>query len=229
MLSDNFLAGFLFLIFPFNKMSRNRDKRDMKAVAQKAHPVLGELRDDDLLDLALAGNEGAWREIVRRYHGKVSATVYRIYGAKAETEDIVQEIFIEVAKSAKNFRRDSSFSTFLYRLAVNTAYRYIKRHKEPHLVSGIDEMLETMTLPAMEQHSPVEEIIATENRSQVLAALAQLSVEKRMALVLFEMEGLTLREIAGILKVPLQTVWSRVYSGRKEMARLLTHPHGGAS
>jgi len=201
----------------------------MKAVAQTTHPVLGEMKDEALLDLALSRNERAWRELVRRYHGKVSATVHRIYGARPETEDIVQEIFIELAKSAKNFRRDASFSTFLYRIAVNTAYRYIKRHKEPHLVGGADEMLETMVVPEMQDRSPVEEILAAESREQVLLALARLSIEKRMALVLFEMEGLTLKQIAGLLKVPLQTVWSRVYSGRKDMARLLTQAYGGAS
>jgi len=198
----------------------------MKAVARTTHPVLGEMRDEALLELALGRNEAAWRELVRRYHGKVSATVHRIYGFRPETEDIVQEIFIELAKSVRNFRRDASFSTFLYRLSVNTVYRYIKRHKEPHLVGGADALIESAAEDTA--RSPVDEMIAVENREQVLEALAKLTVEKRMALVLFEMEGLTLKEIADLLKVPLQTVWSRVYSGRKDMARLLTGAYGGA-
>ncbi len=199
----------------------------MKTVTQTTQAILGELKDETLLDLALAGNEGAWREIVRRYHGKVSATVYRLYGARSETEDIVQEIFIELAKSAKNFRRESSLSTFLYRLAVNTAYRFIKRQSDTRLFTGRDEDIEAILETA--DRSPVETLIADETRSQVQAALAKLTVEKRMALVLFEMEGLTLKEIAALLKVPLQTVWSRVYSGRKEMAQLLTARAGGIS
>ncbi len=197
----------------------------MKAVTQTTHPVLGELQDETLLDLALRRNEAAWREIVRRYHGKVSATVHRIYGFRPETEDIVQEIFVELAKSVRNFRGDASFSTFLYRLSVNTVYRYIKRHKESHLIGGAEELIETAA--GAPDRSPAEELIAAENREQVLGALAKLTVEKRMALVLFEMEGLTLKQIADLLKVPLQTVWSRVYSGRKDMARLLTGTEGG--
>ncbi len=198
----------------------------MKAVAQTTHPVLGEMKDEALLDLALCKNEAAWRELVRRYHGKVSATVHRVYGFRPEAEDIVQEIFIELAKSVRNFRRDASFSTFLYRLAVNTVYRYIKHHRDPHVFCGSDELIESAAEDSF--CSPAEEMIAAENRTQVLSALGRLTVEKRMALVLFEMEGLTLKEIADLLKVPLQTVWSRVYSGRKEMARLLTGIYGGA-
>lgn len=203
----------------------------MKAVAQITHPVLGEMKDEALLDLALSKNQGAWRELVRRYHGKVSATVYRIYGAKPEAEDIVQEIFIELAKSAKNFRHDASFSTFLYRVSVNTAYRYIKRHKDPSIVSQPMEFFTNLASgPEKEKvESPSAALLTTESREQVHEALGKISAEKRMALVMFEIEGLTLKEIAELLKVPLQTVWSRVYNGRKDMARLLTKAYGVAS
>ncbi|HNT27979.1 MAG TPA: sigma factor-like helix-turn-helix DNA-binding protein, partial [bacterium] len=77
--------------------------------------------------------------------------------------------------------------------------------------------------------SPAATLLGAERREQVRVTLGRISTEKRMALVLFEMEGLTLREIAAMLKVPLQTVWSRVLNGRKDMAKMLTRAYGVAS
>lgn len=201
----------------------------MKTVADINPVVLGEMSDEALIRTALTRNERAWRELVRRYHGKVSATVRRIYGPRPETEDIVQEIFIELAKSAKNFRHDSSLSTFLYRTTTNTTYRYIKRHKEAHMVSEPAEFFANLPSDDEGDRSPAASLLGAERRDQVRATLGRISAEKRMALVLFEMEGLTLREIAAMLKVPLQTVWSRVLNGRKDMARMLTKAYGAAS
>ncbi|HNW82039.1 MAG TPA: RNA polymerase sigma factor [bacterium] len=176
---------------------------------------LSEMDDMDLLDLAVESkDQKAWTELVKRYYSKVSATVYRIFGYNAEAEDIVQEVFMELAKSVKNFRRDSSFSTFLYRVSVNTAYRYIKRNTSKDVVSDSIEFLSNMLLSKKDEDFTYEK---KEQSVIVNKALKTLSPEKRMALVLFEVEDLTLKEIAEVLKVPLQTVWSRVYNGRKEL------------
>lgn len=175
----------------------------------------GEMEDMELLDLAVNNNDQrAWTELVKRYYSKVSATVYRIFGYNAEAEDIVQEVFMELAKSVKNFRRDSSFSTFLYRVSVNTAYRYIRRNTSKDVVSDSIELLSNMLLSKKDEDFTYEK---KEQAVIVNKALRSISAEKRMALVLFEVEGLTLKEISEILKVPLQTVWSRVYNGRKEL------------
>jgi RNA polymerase sigma-70 factor, ECF subfamily len=177
--------------------------------------ALSEMDDLVLLDLAVdKKDQRAWTELVKRYYGKVSATVYRIFGYNSEAEDIVQEVFMELAKSIKNFRRDSSFSTFLYRVSVNTAYRYIKRNTSKDVVSDSIEFLSNMLLSKKDDGFTLEK---RETAAAVNNALKSLSPEKRMAIVLFEVEGLTLKEISEVLKVPLQTVWSRIYNGRKEL------------
>lgn len=180
-----------------------------------------ELEDNALLSMALDQNQKAWQELVRRYYTKIMSTVCRIYGYKSESEDIVQEIFIELAKSVKNFRHDSSFSTFLYRIAVNTTYRYIKRNKSASFVSDSLDFLSGVFSEDQHEPSAQDSMITSENATVVNEALKKLSPEKRAALVLFEVEGLTLKEIAEILKVPLQTVWSRVYNGRRDMLKIL--------
>lgn len=176
---------------------------------------LSEKDDLTLLDLAVeGGDQRAWTELVRRYYGKVSATVNRIFGYNSEAEDIVQEVFMELAKSVQNFRRDSSLSTFLYRVSVNTAYRYIKRNTSKDVVSDSIDLLANTVLSKDEGDFPVEK---KETALTVNSALRSLTQDKRVAIVLFEVEGLTLKEISDILKVPLQTVWSRIYNGRKEL------------
>ena len=95
----------------------------------KEDRTLANLDDNTLVDLALLEkNQKAWTELVTRYYGKVAATVYRIIGKSAEAEDVVQEVFTEIAKAIKIYKRDSLFSTFLYRIAVNTTYKYIQKN-----------------------------------------------------------------------------------------------------
>ncbi|MGI6394776.1 MAG: RNA polymerase sigma factor [bacterium] len=182
--------------------------------------MLNEMGDLELLDLAVdKKDQAAWTELIKRYYGKVSATVYRVFGYSSEAEDVVQEVFMELAKSVKNFRRDSSFSTFLYRVSVNTTYRYIKRNTSKDVVSDSLEFLSNLLLSKKSDASPLER---KETAAIVNNALKSLSLEKRMAIVLFEVENLTLKEISEILKLPLQTVWSRIYNGRKELFQKLS-------
>jgi RNA polymerase sigma-70 factor, ECF subfamily len=188
----------------------------MRACAMKNEiSRLCEMEDVDLLDLAVEQkNQKAWTELIKRYYSKVSATVHRIFGYDPEAEDIVQEVFMELAKSAGNFRRDSMFSTFLYRVSVNTAYRYIKRKSSKDVVSDSIELISNTLASGKSEDSLLEK---RERAEMVNSAMGQLSPDKRVALVLFEVENLTLKEISDILKIPLQTVWSRIYNARKEL------------
>ncbi len=182
---------------------------------EKHIPGLCEMEDIELLDLAIDHkDQKAWTELIKRYYTKVSATVYRIFGYDSEAEDIVQEVFMELAKCAGNFRRDSQFSTFLYRVSVNTAFRYIKRKTSKDIVCDSVELL--VDSLALEKNGDCI-LEAGERAAMVNSVLKTLSPDKRMAIVLFEVENLTLKEISDLLKAPLQTVWSRIYNARKEM------------
>jgi len=192
----------------------------MRAFAMKKEiSGLCEMEDAELLDLAVNDrNQKAWTELIKRYYSKVSATVHRIFGYDAEAEDVVQEVFMELAKSAGNFRKDSAFSTFLYRVAVNTTYRYIKRKTSKDVVSDSIETLSNMLSSEKGEDSLLEK---REKAEIVNSALRSLSPDKRVAIVLFEVENLTLKEISDLLKIPLQTVWSRVYNARKELYSMI--------
>ena len=178
------------------------------------------LDDNVLVDLALLEkNQKAWTELVTRYYGKVAATVYRIIGKSAEAEDVVQEVFTEIAKAVKIYKRDSLFSTFLYRIAVNTAYKYIQKNLDRNETTEEPEFF----LQIGDSSSGSESSLIKQERAQMLnSAMKRISPEKRLVLTLYEVEGVSLKEIADILKQPLQTVWSRINQAKKELYVMLS-------
>lgn len=179
------------------------------------------LTDDELVKQAQTGNEQAWRQLINKYIRKVAGTVHRVYGSHSDTEDVIQEVLIALAKSLKRYRGDASFSTYLYRLTINVTYRYIKRNKNRSLVSDAvewsDDISETFD---SESETCIDKITALESDRVVSRSLKHLSPLKRSALVLFEVENLTLKEISSLFKTPLQTIWSRVTSGKKELLQI---------
>jgi len=210
----------IFLIFLIN-IIETRYYICMRVLKMVKPLKIKELDDRALVEMALEGNQPAWREIVNRYYGKVMATAYRIHNNKNEVEDIVQNIFIELAKSLKNFKWEASLSTFIYRISVNTTYKYIKKNQKRKFVSDAVDFFSHMMNHGEDKENPFEILKKEDNIKALNAALKKLSTEKRVALVLFETEGLTLKEISEILKLPLQTVWSRVYNGRKDLLKIL--------
>ena len=182
--------------------------------------TLTALDDNTLIDLALHGkDQKAWTELITRYYGKVSATVYRIVGKSADAEDVVQEVFTEMAKSIKTYRRDSLFSTFLYKIAVTTTYRYIQRNLNKAETAEEPEYF----LRISDKSAGSESSLIKQERAKMLnCAMKKISPEKRFVLTLYEVEGVSLKEIADILKQPLQTVWSRINQAKKELYEMLS-------
>ncbi len=185
----------------------------------KKNLALKDLDDNILIDLALLEkNQKAWSELVTRYYGKVAATVYRIVGKSADAEDIVQEVFTEMARSIKTYRKDSLFSTFLYRIAVNTAYQYVRKHFDRGETAEEPEFF----LQISDRSAGSESSMIKQEKAQMVnGAMKKISPEKRLVLTLYEVEGVPLKDIAGILKQPLQTVWSRINQAKKELYEIL--------
>ena len=185
----------------------------------KNDKTLANLDDNILVDLALREkNQKAWTELITRYYGRVAATVYRIIGQSAEAEDVVQEVFTEMAKAIKSYRRDSLFSTFLYRIAVNTAYRYIQKNLDRGETTEEPEFFFQIS----DGSSGNDSSLIKQDRARMLnSAMKKISPEKRFVLTLYEVEGVPLKEISEILKQPLQTVWSRINQAKKELYEIL--------
>ena len=178
-------------------------------------------QDQALAVRASGGDVEAFRRLVRANSGLVYRVALRILGHQ-DAQDASQEVWVKVWRNIENFRGDSAFSTWLYRITVNTCLsvrRKEARRKEREF-SG-DE-LPFLPEPGGGDADPEAAALGAQQREALLAALTQVRAEHRAALVLRHMEGLSYAEIARILEVPDGTAKGWVSRGRAAMLVALT-------
>lgn len=169
------------------------------------------LADAELVASCRAGDVTAWRSLYDRY----APLVYRFASALGvptdEREDAAQDIFIAVYRSLKHFRGEAQLSTWIYRIAARHAIRLGRRRRTR----------ETMRLTMLKEKPTV--LVDPSERSTQIATLdrmlAKLPPKKRAVLVLFEIEGLSAKEISDVVGCPENTVWSRLHHARSEMVK----------
>jgi len=170
--------------------------------------------DTALIERYLRGDVGAFNDLMRAHEDRVFAICLRMLRDREAALDATQETFITVFRKVDRFAGHSAFSTWLYRVAVNTCYdqarRSGRRAVEP-LPEGVDPADESATI-ALE---------SVELRPDLEAALAALPAEFRSAVVLCDAEGLSLQTASEILGVPVGTVKSRIFRGRRLLAAAL--------
>lgn len=173
------------------------------------------LSDEELVRKAASGSKECWRELVGRYSKMISSTVWKITGGR-EADDVIQEVLVQLFQSLGTFRSESSFSTFLYRLTVNTACNEVKRMTSPaQAVPVADDALTQLADDANDSDDSVfDDLERGEIRRKVGEALAELPAEIRAYLVLFYVEELTLKQISELFKAPVTTVASRIGKGK---------------
>jgi RNA polymerase sigma-70 factor (ECF subfamily) len=170
--------------------------------------------DAALIDRYLAGDVAAFDELMRAHQERVFGVCLRMLRDRETALDATQETFITVFRKADRFAGRSAFSTWLYRVAVNTCYDVARKTKRQQTDS-----LPEITDPA-DAHV-ADDFEAAELRPDIETALARLPREFRSAVVLSDLEGLDLQTVADVLDVPIGTVKSRVFRGRKILAHAL--------
>jgi RNA polymerase sigma-70 factor, ECF subfamily len=172
-----------------------------------------------LISRCQEGNQEALKQIFDLYHNKVYRVAYGVLRHREEALDIVQEVFIKLFRSIRDFKRESRLSTYLYRMTVNTAIDHLRKMGKAR-VSSLDE--EEAIQPAEEpERRPDRIFLYKELEGKVNEALNKLPVDQRTAMVLREVEGLSYQEIAETMKSSIGTVMSRLHYGRKRMQELL--------
>ena len=172
-----------------------------------------------LISRCQEGDQEALKQIFDLYHNKVYRVAYGVLRHREEALDIVQEVFIKLFRSIRDFKRESRLSTYLYRMTVNTAIDHLRKTGKAH-VSSLDE--EEAIQPAEEpERRPDRIFLYKELEGKVNEALNKLPVDQRTAMVLREVEGLSYQEIAETMKSSIGTVMSRLHYGRKRMQELL--------
>ena len=184
----------------------------------------------DASDLSLVrrvqrGDKGAFDALVLKYQHKLVKLVMRYVRNPAEAEDIAQEAFIKAYRALPQFRGDSAFYTWLYRIAINTAKNaVVSRDRNPVEYdldrSNTDESYD-MQGRMKDSETPEGLVLTDEIRSTVNAAIDALPDDLRTAIVLRELEGLSYEEIAAAMACPVGTVRSRIFRAREAIDRRL--------
>ncbi len=172
--------------------------------------------DLSLVRRAKKGDYRAFDLLVLKYQSRVIATAFKYVKEKQLAEDIAQEAFIKSYKSIDSFREESSFYTWVYRIAVNTAKNYLvsAKRRDEVVISNLSED-DSFYPEKPDVDSPQDLLKASELRDLIFETLSSLGEETRTALSLREFDGLSYEQIAEIVKCPVGTVRSRIFRGRE--------------
>jgi RNA polymerase sigma-70 factor (ECF subfamily) len=188
-------------------------------------PELGELPDSELIDAHRAGDPDAFGVLFTRHRDRLWAVALRTTGNPEDAADALQEAMISAFRRVGDFRGDALVTTWLHRIVVNACLDRLRRNKvraaQP-LPDDLDEYAARgAVLAADDDADPEARAIQADRRSVVLAALDRLPPEQKAALVLVDVEGYPVEEVARMLDCPTGTVKSRCSRGRARLAGLL--------
>ena len=184
---------------------------------------------DDHLDLELvkrvqAGDNSAFDLLVRKYQHRIGALVYRFVPDHAESQDVTQEAFIRAYRAMGNFRADSQFYTWLYRIAVNTAKNHLvamKRRPPTADIAAEDAEHHAGAGRLHDHDTPEHQLLRQEIEQSVTDTVAGLPEDLRQAITLREVDGRSYEEIAQMMQCPIGTVRSRIFRAREAIDRQL--------
>lgn len=181
--------------------------------------------DHNLAEQAANGDVRAFARLVRNHSGLVYRVALRILGNE-DAQDASQEVWVRVWRNITKFRGQSAFTTWLYRITVNTCLS-TRRRKQDREAREFGSELTHLPIPPGYEEDPETTALAEERRKELLRALERVRSEHRAALVLRHMEGLSYAEIAEILDVPDGTAKAWVNRGRAALLVALSEEGGG--
>ena len=198
------------------------------------HDTTSDLSDDALIRQARAGELAAFETLVARYERQVYTLALRVVRQEQDAEDVTQQAFISALEHLNGFRQESSFATWLFRIATHAALKILRKRKGLNTVS-LEEATEPQPdgegLPHPEfiadwKQSP-EELVAQHETQQLLdEALARLDDNHRLVFLLRDVEGLSVKETAAALNLSEANVKVRLLRARLQLREQLTRQFG---
>ena len=183
-----------------------------------------ETPDIELVRRTQQGDQAAFGLLVEKYQHRLAKLVSRYLYDSAEVEDVCQEALIKAYRAIGNFRGESAFYTWLYRIAVNTAKNYLisQGRRPPKTDIDAEDAVQIEAGAAMrETGTPEANALTKELAETVTRAVEQLPEDLKMAITLREIEGLSYEEIAEVMDCPIGTVRSRIFRARDAIDREL--------
>jgi RNA polymerase sigma-70 factor (ECF subfamily) len=177
-------------------------------------------RDVELVERLKKGDARALDELYRRHREAAYGIAYRLLGSREDALDVVQEAFIHVMRGIQAFRGQSSFRTWLYRIVTHAALDY-RRWRALRVAESLDSDTSTEPVIEAEGRSPQEAAADRDLGAAIDKALSNISEKNRAALILYAIEGMSYKDVAGVLGISIGTVMSRIFNARQRLRELL--------
>jgi RNA polymerase sigma-70 factor (ECF subfamily) len=168
----------------------------------------------ELVQCAAAGERRAFDELYRMHATNVQRLLLRLVGPVPDLDDLLQQAFLDAFRALPQFRGDAAFSTWLHRIVVHVAYRYLRKHRHAPTEEVSDEVVGNTTSPEMVAYRQQE-------LARALSYLSALKPKKRIAFVLRVVEGMSLDEIGALVGANAAAVGQRVKYAQKELAAMV--------
>jgi RNA polymerase sigma-70 factor (ECF subfamily) len=182
--------------------------------------------DLELVQRSQKGEGAAYDELIRRYQERIYATIYHMTSNHEDANDLAQETFIKGFSALKSFKGDSSFYTWIYRIAVNKTINFLKQRKNrTHLsLNDIDFNAENDPdlVALISDRTPRRDIGLSELQEKLNEAMLKLSPVHRLVVTLHDVQGLSHEEIGKIIDCNIGTVRSRLFYARQQLQAYLS-------
>ena len=202
------------------------DQEATPAPAQPPAPQPDGPSDVELVRRAQNEQAGAYDELIRRYQERLYATVYHMTSNHEDANDLVQESFIKAYRALKTFKGDSSFYTWIYRIAVNKTINFLKQRKNRTQMSLNDLDFNAEHDPDLvaliSDKTPRRDLNLAELQEKLNAAMQKLSEQHRMVVTLHDIQGYSHEEIGKVMGCNVGTVRSRLFYARQQLQAYLS-------
>jgi RNA polymerase sigma-70 factor, ECF subfamily len=205
----------------------NTDVLEKPTAPPARAPAASEPEDErKLVKRAKAGDMAAYDELVRRYQERIYATVYHMTSNHEDANDLAQEAFIKAYQALKSFKGDSSFFTWVYRIAVNKTINFLKqRRNKTHLsLNDLDFNAEhdPDLVALISDKTPRRDVNLNELQQKLNEAMQKLSEVHRLVVTLHDIQGLSHEEISKMMDCNTGTVRSRLFYARQQLQAYLS-------
>lgn len=183
-----------------------------------------QLTDQQIVERVQRGDKNAFNLLVTKYQHKVAHLVSRYVKNSGDVADVVQEAFIKAYRALPNFRGDSAFYTWLYRIAVNSAKNYLVsmgRKPPANDVDAEEADYYDGSDALKENSSPERRLMSDQMQKMLFDTVDKLPEDLRMAITLRELEGLSYEDIANVMDCPVGTVRSRIFRAREAIDKVI--------
>ena len=179
-----------------------------------------EFDERKLIERASGGDPTAFNRLMEIHERRMYAVALRMCSNREDAQDCLQDAMLRIYRSISSFKGQSSFSTWVYRITMNTCLDELRRKKSRGAAS-LDSMLESGWSPSDEGNQPEKHAIASEQRKALNNAIAELPEDMRSAIVLRDIQGFSYEEIADMQDANIGTIKSRISRGREKLRQIL--------